>query len=188
MLIGFVGYKGSGKTLIMVFFGYLLYKSGRKIMANLKLSYPYDDIDPKDIAELSPNLIHSAILLDEIHMLADSRRSPSGQNRCIGYFILQSRHRDCDVLYTTQQDKQVDKRIRENTEIKVICENLYEDSDEDGKDDMFRIVIIDRRKYPPIVTERKIYGKPIFDMYDTNYIINPFEMKKPERKKKKKKP
>ena len=101
-LYGFYGYKDSGKTLGMVLFGYLLMLSGRKIIANIKLSFPFEILNAVDLVKLSPNLINSAILIDEIHMIADSRLSPSFANRSVGYFVLQSRHRDCDVLYTTQ--------------------------------------------------------------------------------------
>ena len=185
MLIGFFGYKGSGKTLAMVLFGYLFYLDSKKILANLKLTYKHEIVDVKDIVELSPNLINSVILLDEIHMIADSRVSGAFQNRAMSYFVLQSRHRSCHVLYTTQFGGQVDKRIRENTDIKVICENLHIGSDGDGFEDVFRIVVQDKRTYPYSISELTIYGKPIWDMYNTDYIINPFLYKKPKKDKKK---
>lgn len=177
MIIGFVGFRGSGKTLLMVFFAYLLYLSGKKIFSNIKLFFPYEEINPMDIVTLSPKLENAVILLDEIHMLADSRVSGGKQNRYISYFALQSRHRNCDILYTTQQDKQAEKRIRETCDLKVICENMHIDSDKDGHNDIFRIVIQDRRNHPYRITEREIYGKPVFDLYDTHQIVNPFDMK-----------
>lgn len=170
----------------MVLFGYLFFKSGKKIMSNLKLSFKHEIINPKDIIELSPNLINSVILLDEIHMIADSRVSGKFQNRAMSYFVLQSRHRSCHVLYTTQFSGQVDKRVRQNTDIKVICENLHIDSDNDGKVDTFRLVIQDRRTFPYTINSYTLYGKPVWEMYNTDFIIDPFKYNKPKKKANKK--
>lgn len=169
---GFYGFKGSGKTLSMVLLAYILYLSGKKIISNIRLFFPFEWIDVKDIVELSPNLENAVVLLDEIHMIADSRQPTSLQNRCITYFFLQSRHRNCDILYTTQQAGQGDIRIRKNTDVKVICENLKLDSDGDGEYDIFKMIlnnVVDR-----IVVEKIIYGFPVFSLYNSKEIVNPF--------------
>ena len=172
IIYGFYGYKGSGKTLACVLFAYLMYLSGKKIISNIRLFFPFEWINIKDIVELSPKLNNSFLLIDEIHMIADSRTPTALENRCITYFFLQSRHRDCDIGYTTQQAGQCDIRIRKNTDVKIICENLGIDSDQDGIDDIFHLVInniVDR-----ITTEINIYGEPLFEMYKSKEIVNPF--------------
>ena len=93
------------------------------------------------------------------------------------YFVLQSRHRSVNFYYTTQHDGQVDKRIRENTDVNMICENLYIDSDNDGFNDMFRIIIQDRRFRPIKFKQKMLYGTPIFKMYNSDYLVDIFTMK-----------
>lgn len=178
MIYGFYGWKGGGKTISAVLFCFLAYLSGKKIFSNIKLSFDYEWLNAKDIVMLSAKLNNSFVLIDEIHMLADSRLSSSFQNRAISYFFLQSRHRDCDIGYTTQMSGQCDIRCRKNTDVKIICENMLIDSDGDGIPDIFRLVINDNIARTSKV--KKIYGTPIFPMYSDKEIVNPFDLPKAE--------
>lgn len=172
------GYKGGGKTLACVVFAFLSYLSGKKIFSNIRLSFPFEWLNAMDIVTLSPKLNNSFVLIDEIHMLADSRLSSSYQNRAISYFFLQSRHRDCDIGYTTQMSGQCDIRIRKNTDVKIVCENLLIDSDNDGIPDIFRLVINDNIRRTTQI--KRIYGTPVFKMYSSKEIVNPFDLPKAE--------
>lgn len=172
MIYGFYGWKGSGKTLCAVLFAYLMYLSGKKVISNIRLFFPFEWINIKDIVELSPKLNNSFLLIDEIHMIADSRTPTALENRCITYFFLQSRHRDCDIGYTTQQASQCDIRIRKNTDIKIICENMGVDSDQDGINDIFHLII--NNIVDKTTVEYSIYGEPVFEMYKSKEIVNPF--------------
>lgn len=177
LVIGFKGYKGSGKTLAMTLFLYLEYKKGKKIYTNYPVNFPHEYIDVQKLVDLDKQLQNAVIGIDELHMICDSRRSSSKQNMLMSYFVLQSRHRSVNFYYTTQLDGQIDVRIRDNTDINVICQNLFIDSDNDGLNDTFLLLFQDRRFGYIINYERKLYGKPVFDMYTGDEIIDIFTMK-----------
>lgn len=179
MIVGILGLKDSGKTLVM---SWLLalehFNYGNAVLSNYLLNFPSKIINVQEVVELRPNLKNAAIGIDEIQTIADSRRHGKKQNILLGHFILQSRHRSVNLYFTSQFENQYDKRIRQNTDIKIICENLYIDSDGDGHDDLFRIIVQDARRTPPLIEQRIIYGKPLFKMYDTDYIIDIFHLPK----------
>ena len=176
VVIGIFGYKGSGKTLLMVLLLYMEHLMNKKILVNmLDIGFPSEVLDPDDLINLSEELMGCTIGIDELHTIADSRRSGGIQSIQIANFILQSRHRGVNVIYTDQYQGQDDKRIRDNTDVKIIAKNLYIDSDNDGNYDMFEYTIIDLRTED--VKKLTIYGKPIFDMYSDAEIINIYDYK-----------
>lgn len=177
LVVGLKGLKGSGKTLIMTMLLHLEYLAGKKVYTNYKVNFPHEIIDVNKMVKLDKKLTNAVIGIDEIHMICDARRHGKKQNLLMSYFILQSRHRSVNMYYTTQFDRQVDIRIRENTDVNVVCENLYIDSDEDGYYDLFRIIIQDKRFGYPLIHAKIVYGKPYFNMYNTDEVVDIFTMK-----------
>jgi hypothetical protein len=188
IVIGVFGYKGSGKTLMLIILLYMDKLTGKKILVNMKhLNFETELLKPNDIITLSEKLRGCTIGIDELHTITDSRKSHSHQNINVANFFLQSRHRGVNVIYTDQYQSQDEKRIRENTDIKIVAKNLYIDSDKDGIDDMFEYTFIDVRTDE--VKTIQIYGKPFFQYYDDGEIIDIFEEEKkhvkPKQKRKK---
>jgi len=182
MIIGIYGLKGGGKTLLLCILLYLEWKMFKsKILANLQFSFPHEIIDAQRLVELDESLKNSAIGIDELHMIADSRRSGAKQNLLMSYFILQSRHRSINFYFTDQFEHHTDRRIRDNTDIKIIVENLHMDSDNDGIDDLFRVIIQDLREYPIKYYITVICGTNFYEMYDTDYLIDIFKYKKGDK-------
>lgn len=178
------GLKGSGKTLVMALLLYYEYKIlHKKIYANFDLSFPHNKLNIDEMIKLDVKLQNAVIGLTELHMICDSRKHNKKQNIQMSYFVLQSRHRSVNFYYDTQQNSQVDVRIRNNTDINIVCENLYIDSDSDNQNDLFRIIIQDKRRMAINYISKIIYGTPIFDLYNTNTIINPFTMKEMQKPK-----
>jgi hypothetical protein len=186
---GIYGWKGGGKTTALTLFMYLERMLGLKknMFCNYKLNFEFDWLSGKDMIDLTDKLNDSAIGIDELHEYADSRNSGTMQNKRVADFFLQSRHTNSNVYYSTQFKDQVDKRIRRITDIDIIIENLFMDSDKDGDDDVFRMTYCDRRipDMKPIV--RLFYAKPIFSMFDSTERINPFVFDKTQEKEWKKK-
>jgi ABC-type sugar transport system ATPase subunit len=182
IIIGIFGYKGSGKTLMMIILLYLEKRNKKRILVNMKhLSFDTEIIKPQDLISLSEKLHGCTIGIDELHTVADSRKSHGRQNINIANFFLQSRHRGVNVIYTDQYQNQAEKRIRENTDIKIIAKNCYIDSDGDGIPDIFEYIIIDVRTEQ--VKTIRIYGKPFFKLYDDGEIIDIYEEEKKKSKK-----
>lgn len=185
IITGIYGWKGGGKTLIMTLLILMEWnmKLRPMVYSNYKLGFPFEYLRGEDMATLAEKLSNSIIAIDELHEYADCRNSHSLQNRRVATFFLQSRHTNSNIYYTTQYKDQVDKRIRRITDVDIVCENLYIDSDGDGDDDRFQFVLSDHRT--DMVTRREIYAKPIFDLYDSTERINPFVWKKSKGEEKK---
>jgi len=183
-VIGIYGWKGAGKTVSLTLLMLLEYLTGcrQTLFSNYRLKMPFKWLSGQAMVHLDSTLDNSALAIDELHEYADSRNSASLQNKRVSDFFLQSRHFNCDIYYTTQFKDQVDKRIRRITDVDVVAENLFIDSDGDGDDDMFRITIKDNRYRDVKVKELKFYAKPVFDCYDSTERINPFVLSKEEAK------
>lgn len=122
MIIGFIGSRGSGKTLSMTIEAYKKYKQGYKIYSNYHLNFPYTPYTVDDLlafAESGMYFGNTTFLIDEIHIYFDARCSGKARNRIFSYFVNQSSKNDIDIYYTSQFSRQVEIRIRLNTEIVV---------------------------------------------------------------------
>ena len=121
MIIGFIGQRNSGKTLTMTIEAYKKYKQGFKIYSNYHLNFPYTPYTVDDLimfAESGMYFGNSIFLIDELHIYFDSR-SRGKRNTIFSYFLNQSSKNDIDVFYTSQFARQVEVRLRLNTEIVV---------------------------------------------------------------------
>lgn len=185
IVVGIYGWKGAGKTTILSLFLYLesLTKIRQNLFSNYRLNFPFQWLEGKDMIELTDKLLDAAIGIDELHEYADSRNSGTLQNKRVSDFFLQSRHTRSNIYYSTQYKDQIDKRIRRITDIDVVCENLFIDSDRDGDDDIFRMTYLDRRRLEIAPVVKEIYAMPLFDLFDSTERINPFVFTKKDEKK-----
>lgn len=176
MIIGIVGDRGSGKTLFQTYLANCDFKGGREIYANYHLKFAYKLLNLKDLLTKIQNkeqLKNCTLLIDEIHIFFESRRSGSKKNLAGSYLATQSRKRSLDILYTTQYLGQVEKRIRDNTDYLV---RSFKIDEEFFKYDIYKKVdsfTLETGDYDLIKT---LYlqgenSKKIYDMYDTEEII-----------------
>jgi hypothetical protein len=77
--------------------------------------------DLVDFANNDVPLYKALIILDEAHIFLDSRNSASKRNKIISYFLLQTRKKGCHLYYTTQRFHQIDKRLRDNSDVLIQC-------------------------------------------------------------------
>lgn len=166
MIIGFIGKRGSGKTLSMTKEAYLYYRQGYTIYANIKLNFPYEKYTLEDIASYANGEVQFKkvfFIIDEAHVFIDSRRSGSKKNLAISYFILQTRKRDVKLAFTTQYWHQVDKRLRDATEIIVEC--TFDKQHE-------RVNIMMTSRNTGATRYRHYNAIPLYGMYDTTEIVS----------------
>lgn len=117
MIIGFIGQRGSGKSLSMTIELYKKYLQGYKIYSNYHLNFPYTPITVDDLiafAESGMYFGNSIFAIDEIHIWFDSRCSGKKRNIIFSYFLNQSSKNDIDIYYTSQFSRQVEIRMRLN--------------------------------------------------------------------------
>jgi len=168
MIIMYKGRRGAGKTLTMVKDALGFYNNGWDIYSNFSIGIPYKKIDNVGLLNLGENNIRDCVILvDEIQLLMDSRRSMKKENLNFSYFIQQIRKKGIVLLCTTQFTRTTDVRLREHVDIVVkpkflkqypVVEVEYFDmtSEEDLGYIESKVII-----YDPI---------KLFNLYDTNEI------------------
>ena len=125
-IIGIEGGIGTGKTLLAV---YLALQKKKKLLTNVKLYT--DEVEVQYVTKELINdmfrlvkdgtldMKNTVVLIQEMHNYMDARTSSSKKNRTLSYWVLQSRHTgegSCDIIYDTQELRQVDRRLRMNTD------------------------------------------------------------------------
>ena len=122
MLVGIIGRQGSAKTLIMSGLAHLIqHKTGLPIFANFRSLTGSTYVSA--ISQVA-NLNDAILCLDELHTTMDSRAFKD--NLTMTYFVTQIRKRGLLTLYTTQKFGQVDKRVRDQTDILIECAKTKE--------------------------------------------------------------
>jgi len=164
----------SGKTLSMVREALKYHARGFKIYSNFHLEIPYEPLSLKEIfrmAEEQESLENVVLLLDEIHILLDSRSGMKKVNKVVTFWLNQTRKMGVKLFYTTQYVHQVDKRLRSGTNFFIFCDGFkYLRRVELGYEEHFVCsnFITDgdngRREY--------FLGTNFFAFYDTNEIID----------------
>lgn len=164
---------------------YLYYRSGHQIYSNYKLTFPFIQgakqpiyLTMRRLKELVENkkaLQNVVLLIDEAHIFIDSRSSMEKKRKIITYFILQTRKSNVRLLYTTQHMGQVDKRLRDTTDIICMCSNLSNKSSL-VKDKGRPVHILQQSvfQWRDEMKPRKkvLYANPIFSLFDTTEMID----------------
>lgn len=181
-IIGFVGDLGSGKTLCMTYFAFIL-SVGLKtdIYSNYFLNFKeygnavninrMDKKFLKSFFDLSGDAFktvnNTLLLLDEISSFLDSYEQMGKNNKIFSKFLLQSRKRKVKVLYTAQYTSLIPKRMRLVTN--MIVRPVYDDINDsllysvykfDGK--------FEKHLYTRLVPKASRY----FGLYDTEQVID----------------
>ena len=167
MIIGIEGGLGSGKTLLMV--RYLLrdHAKGNRVYANFGLrGIDYEPLNVPDLMQNS-DISNVSIGLDEITVFLDCRKSGSKVNRLLSYFILQTRKRNVNLYYTTQDFGMVDLRLVNHTHFQIICSDV-------GVEGVRKYSVIDLRDSHNLVFHRFYLDiSRYYEFYDTNEVILP---------------
>lgn len=160
MLIAVHGNLGSGKTLLMVIFGYL---TNKHVYANFNISYPNKDVKEFTLQTIKSKSVSNAlVLLDEIYTLVESRTPHSDLNRIMTYILFQSRKKDLDIMVTAQLLRTVDVRFREMIDYTIECERVekyFKYTIMNNKDGVFTFYLSFER------------AQEFFKMYNTNEIV-----------------
>ncbi len=187
MIVGIIGKRGTGKTITMAKTVMDMLKKGKTVYTNFhinKKAIPkkyHSKIKLLD-SDFFKNykdfkLYNCALFIDEIYVYIDSRSSMSKRNILWSYFINQTRKRDVDLYFTTQFFRQVELRLRENTEIFIFPQIIKQ------KNDIFIVNKIFSYGDTLKKIGREVFkGNDYFDVYDTDEIIS-FDDDKDKKKK-----
>lgn len=189
-IFGVTGGIGTGKTLTGIYMLIRDLELGKKIFTNCRLK-GLERADIKNVTYLTKEIINdmfthikeeklnmrnSTVFIQEMHNYIDSRTAMSKKNRTLTYWILQSRHTgegSSHIIYDTQELKQVDLRLRRNTDYHL-------------KPLIYKWDIIKGKRVPKVIIiigeglighrrERfnfEIDVSKVRDMYDTHEIVD----------------
>lgn len=178
MIVLYKGARGRGKTLTMVKDGYAYYLQGYQILRNFHAKFG-KYIDNESILNLSKDseIYNCVLMIDEIQIFFDNRRSMTKQNVTFSNFVQQIRKRGIIILCTTQYSNTVDMRLRQHLDIIAfpnfkhegnICIVTYMDLTRLQDDDM---ILMQDTELKPTMIKIIFNAEPIFKLYDTSEMI-----------------
>lgn len=179
MIVLYSGRRGCGKTLTMTKDALKLRSLGWDIYSNIALGFDHTLLSTQEIIDIGKTDLENCVLvIDEIQVLLDSRRSARSGNLDFSYFIQQIRKRGIIILCTTQFSGTVDLRIRQHVDIIArprydketgVCSVVYIDITAEDMYDAFSA---------PVSVEIVYDARPIFEMYNTKAIIEQYKKQK----------
>lgn len=173
MIILYKGRRGCGKTLSLVKDGYSYHKAEWRVYRNFSCEFG-DYISNEDILNLNKEstIFNAVLMIDEIQIFFDSRRSMRKEALRFSNFIQQIRKRNIILLCTTQYTNTVDLRLRSHLDVMAypdfdkrlkVCSVVYEDLT--SIEDTFYMGL------QPRTVKIVFNAKPFFKMYNTNQMI-----------------
>ena len=120
VIVGIIGELGTGKTLTLTYMAEAKFRrKGIKVFANYGYKNRHKFIKKPDMLDTIKN---GCVALDEVWLWMDSRNFATKGNKVIGKILLKSRRRGLDIMYTAQSFDQVEKRLRNVTDILIYPE------------------------------------------------------------------
>ena len=167
-LYAYIGELGTGKTLGLTYMALRNWLKGKDIYSNYKLNFPDVPFNNKiryvrSIDEIQ-NIKEGFACLDELWLWTDSRASGSKKNKIISMILNSSRKRGYDIGYTSQSLHQIDKRIRDITDMLVIPQMS-------GNGHYCTLYFIRNDRSQQLIKKYRFPTAPLFKCYDTNEII-----------------
>lgn len=200
LVAGFIGPRGSGKTLTLAWLGLKDMANGIPVLANFQIKGPFRKgnevvnveslpLDLPTLLTMSQEIRRAIAIIDEINLWFENTKWMTNGNRLISIFLQQIRKRELSVYYSTQNFKWADGRIRWQTDILTRCQDI-------AKTPMGMMANVKRGEFISLQTidfsgyitgqpwdEKKgghifpsiLEARPIWDCYDTTQIVNPWE-------------
>jgi len=174
-----LGKQGSGKTLYLVAKAFDYYKKGKVVYSNVHLNFPYVKLNYKDI--INCKLENGIVIIDEIHLLLPARNCMSAKSRAIcDGFLSMVRKKGLVVYGTTQTERKVDVRFREEKDYLYICKkyayinNRWTEvlhNQNLNKNIPIKINLDVQEMFSKEIISINFNGNQYFDLYDTSQII-----------------
>lgn len=180
-IYGIEGGIGTGKTITLVHYLISDLKKGKSIFTNIKINIKSSSINYLTaemlqtifdrIKNKSMIMVNSSVFIQEMHNYIDSRMAMSKRNRAISYWIAQSRHTGegtCDIYYDTQELRQVDVRLRNNTDF-IIRPLIIRKRD--GKPEMIRLEFNGKLRHRYVKFSTIINVFDVIGKYNTHEVV-----------------
>lgn len=136
LVIGFVGPRGSGKSVgaaRLVALDFML--RGRSVWSNMDIGftvangddmklYKAKSLDKLDLVDLDEMYENGLIYVDEVNLMMEARRAMAHGNIMFSYILQQLRKRKLTIIWSAQSEMHCDDRLRFQTDIYVTCEDI----------------------------------------------------------------
>jgi len=136
LVIGFVGPRGSGKSVgaaRTVILDYML--KGKTVWSNMEIGFfnhangssaakKSQSLDRLTLGELDEVYNNGIIYVDEVNLMMEARRSMSQENLMFSYILQQLRKRRLTIIWSAQSEMHCDDRLRFQTDIIISCNDL----------------------------------------------------------------
>lgn len=137
LIIGFVGARGSGKSVgaaRMVIMDYML-RGKKNVWSNMEIGFNLirngqtipmkaKSLERLGLVELDEMYSNGLLYVDEVNLLAEARRSMSQSNLMFSYILQQLRKRRLSIIWSAQSELHCDDRLRFQTDIFIMCEDV----------------------------------------------------------------
>lgn len=137
LIIGFVGARGSGKSVgaaRTVIMDYML-QGKRNVWSNMEIGFNLitngqsipmksKSLERLGLVELDEMYNDGLLYVDEVNLLAEARRSMSQSNLMFSYILQQLRKRRLSIIWSAQSEMHCDDRLRFQTDIFIMCEDV----------------------------------------------------------------
>lgn len=134
-VVGFVGPRGSGKSLSMTYAAAKMMMLGKHVIANYDIAFRLKDrhgktktyrSEPLDMYKLltfDADTKGCIICLDEAPTIISYMASQSWKNRLLNIFLQQLRKNRNSLIYTAQCNDWVDKQLRWQADVLCLCQD-----------------------------------------------------------------
>lgn len=136
LIIGFVGARGSGKSVgaaRTVIMDYML--AGKQVWSNMEIGFNLGEngqkipivskpLDTLSLVELDKVYANGLLYVDEVNLLAEARRAMSQENLMFSYILQQLRKRRLTIIWSAQSELHCEDRLRFQTDIFIMCEDV----------------------------------------------------------------
>jgi len=159
-----IGDRGTGKTLFAVSLSKYYTDNDINVFTNIELfNMKYTHLSFSEIASFPEWLKDGVIILDEMHVGADSYRFLTKDVQGITAFITQIRKRNLSFIYITQNFTTIAKRLRLQTN------HAYQFTKLD--DGIAQIDVFDVMNFYEHLNTIIFNGRGFYEYYDTKQII-----------------
>jgi len=159
-----IGKRGSAKSLLQVALAYYAEQSNISVWTNFNLNnIKYEQTSFAHLATFPDELHDAVVLIDEMHVGADSYSFWSKQTKAITDFATQLRKRRLLLFYASQNFDMIPKRLREQTNIVIQMTRL-----DAG---IARIDVFDLDNRGEFIRSTVFDGRPFYNYYETGEII-----------------
>ena len=164
-VVAIVADRGVGKTLFGVHLAKQYDDMGINVFTNIELyNIGHRIIEFKDISSFPDWLRDGIIIMDEMHVGADSYAFLRNDVQQITNFITQIRKRNLSFVYITQNFTTIVKRLRQQTNYMYLMEKIM--------DGVAEVTVHDLMHNYKIVNKFPFDGRHLYNYYNTYQIIS----------------